>query len=213
MSRQDTSIGFYNYPVPTTAAITETILLAPSASGVYAGLPSPAFPLSTTTYPCGLNVSIPPDIALSESWDGHPFEVRIAGRLTTTATTNFTVNLYNFTGAVLAGGPSAANYKGASLTGTGVTKLTTGTATAVGTGGASVNFTFAQQFIWDSVSKTLAVAAAPVTYQLGAAVTNTVSAATVASLASTDLNFAPSFTYSATNTPVLTVTEFVINRI
>lgn len=211
MARVDTSIGLYNYPVPTTTATTETILLAPSASGVYAGFPSPAFPLSTTTYPTGLNISIPPDVALG-TYDGRPFEILIAGKLTTTATTSFTINLYQFTQACL-GAPSGAAYKGASLSGTGVTKLVTGTATAVGTGGASVNFTFRQQYIWDSVSGILCAANAPATFQKGVTVSNTQSAATVASLAETDLNFAPSFTYSATNSPVLVLTDFVINRV
>lgn len=212
MARQDTSVGLYNYPVAAITGTTETVLLAPSASGVYAGFPSPTFPLSTSTYPCGLNISIPPDIALSESWDGHPFEILIAGRLTTTATTNFTLNLYQYTQAVL-GSPSGSAYLGASTSGTGVTKLVTGTATAVGTGGASVNFVFRQQYIWDSVSKLLAAANAPTTFQKGVTVANTQSAATVASLGATDLNFAPSFTFSAANTPALTLTEFVINRI
>jgi hypothetical protein len=211
MSRQDTVVGFYNYPVPTTTATTETILLAPSASGVYAGLPSPTFPLTTTTYPCGLNIAPPPDVVLG-TLDGRPFEIFIAGKLTTTATTSFTINLYQYTAAAL-GSPSGAAYRGASTTGTGVTKLVTGTATAVGSGGASTNFTFRQQYIWDSVSKTLAAANAPATFQAGVTVANTQSAATVASLAETDLNFAPSFTYSATNSPVLLLTDFVINRI
>lgn len=212
MSRQDSVIGFYSYPVPTTTATTETILLAPSASGTYAGLPSPIFPLSTTTFPTGLNIAPPPDIALG-TLNGRPFEIFIAGYLTTTATTSFTVNLYNFTAAALAGGPSASSYKGASTSGTGVTKLVTGTATAVGTGGASVNFVFRQQYIWDSVSGLLCAANAPTTFQKGVTVSNTQSAATVASLAETDLNFAPSFTYSATNSPTLVLTDFVINRI
>ena len=211
MSRQDAVIGLYNYPVASTTATTETILLAPTASGLYAGLPSPVFPLSTTTNPCGLNLAPPPDIALG-TLEGRAFEILIAGKLTTTATTSFTINLYQFTQACL-GAPSGSAYKGASITGTGVTKLVTGTATAVGAGGASVNFIFRQQYIWDSVSKTLAAANAATTFQGGASVANTQSAATVASLAETDLNFSPSFTYSATNSPTLVLTDFVINRI
>lgn len=211
MARNDTSIGLYNYPVPTTTATTETVLLAPSASGVYAGLPSPVFPLSTSTFPTGLNISPPVDVNLGE-FDGHAFEVLVAGKLTTTATTSFTLNLYQYTAAAL-GSPSGAAYKGASVTGTGVTKLITGTATAVGTGGASVNFVLRTQFVWDSVSKSLCVASTPVMYQNGASVALTVTTAATTGLALADLNFAPSFTYSATNSPVLTLTEFVINKI
>lgn len=212
MARNDTSIAFYNYPVATTTATTETVLLAPTATGIYAGLPSPVFPASTTANPCGLNLTVPPDVALGE-FDGHAFEVLIAYKLTTTATTSFTINLYNYTAAVLAGGPSATGYLGAAITGTGVTKLITGTATAVGTGGASVNGVFRAQFIWDSASKVLAASNTPVQFQKGATVTLTATNATVTGLGQTDLNFAPSFTYSVTNSPTLVITEFVINRI
>jgi hypothetical protein len=215
MARQDTSVGLYNYPVATTTLTTENIVLAPTAAGLYPGFPSPTFPLSTSTYPTALILSVPPDIALSESWDGHPFEINVSGRLTTSATSNFLMNLYNVTNAAsYAGGPSGSAYKAASTSGTGVTKLLTGTATAVGTGGASVNFNFKSQWIWDSVSKTLALAAAPIFYQLGAAVTVTTTNATVTSIGVSDLNFTLSLTYSSsTAAPALTITEWVINRL
>lgn len=215
MARNDTSVGFYNYPVATTTATTETILLAPTATGIYAGLPSPVFPNSTSTFPCGLNVSVPPDVALGE-FDGHPFEVLIAGRLTTTATTNFTIGLYEYTAAALAGGPSASSYTGAAITGTGVNKLlsNSGAPVAVGTNGASTNFVLRAQFIWDSVSKTLAASNTPVLFFKGATVAMTIaSSGLITGIGQTDLNFAPSITYSATNSPTLVLTEFVINRV
>ena len=215
MARQDTSVGYYNYPVATTTSTSANIILAPAASGVYPGFPSPAFPLSTTTYPAALILSVPPDIALSESWDGHAFEVTVAGRLTTSATSNFLLSLYNVTNAASYGAtPSGSAYKAASTSGTGVTTLVTGTATAVGTGGASVNFVFRSQWVWDSISKTLAAVNAPTMYQLGASVTATATNATVASLGSTDLNFTLGITYSsATAAPALVLTEYVINKL
>jgi hypothetical protein len=215
MARQDTSVGYYNYPVATTTSTAEQIVLAPTASGVYPGFPSPLFPLSTSTYPAALILSVPPDIALSESWDGHPFEVTVAGRLTTSATSNFTLNMRNVTYAASYGAtPSGSAYKAASTSGTGVTTLLTGTATAVGTGGASINFVMKSQWIWDSVSKTLAAASTATTYQLGTSITTTATNATVTSLGSTDLNFTLGVTYSsATAAGALTLTEWVINRI
>jgi hypothetical protein len=215
MARQDTCVGYYNYPVAATTSTSELIVLAPTASGTYPGFPSPVFPLSTTTYPAALILSVPPDIALSESWDGHSFEIVVAGRLTTSATSNFTLNMRNVTYAASYGAtPSGSAYKAASTSGTGVTTLLTGTATAVGTGGASVNFIMKSQWIWDSVSKTLAAANAPTTYQLGASVTTTATNATVTSLGSTDLNFTLGVTYSsATAAGALTLTEWTIAKI
>lgn len=209
MSRVDTSIGIYNYPVATTTATTQTALLAPTASGIYPSLPSPSIPLSTTTFPAGLWIGVPADIAGGE-FDGHPFEVKVAGKLTTTATTSLTVALYNATAASFAGGPGATSYTLATL-GTGCTKVAgNGTPSAVGTGGASVNFVLSVQFIWDSVSKNLSTLANTL-YINGSLVTTT--PANVTALGQADLNFIPAFTYSATNSPVLTLTEFVINRI
>jgi hypothetical protein len=215
MARQDTSVGYYNYPVATTTSTSANIILAPTASGVYPGFPSPLFPLSTSTYPAALILSVPPDVALSESWDGHPFEIVVAGRLTTSATSNFLLNMYNVTNAASYGAtPSGSAYKAASTSGTGVTTLITGTATAVGSGGASVNFVARGQFIWDSISKTLNAANAASTYQAGSSVSTANTTASVTSIAATDLNFTLGITYSsATAAPALVLTEWVINRI
>lgn len=209
MARVDTSVGIYNYPVATTTATTETALLAPTASGLYPGFPSPEFPLSTSSVPVGLFIGIPSDI-VGSVYDGHPFEVRVAGKLTTTATTSLTVNLYNAKQSTFSGGPSASSYTIATL-GTGCTKVVTnGTPQAVGSGGASVNVMQTASFIWDSVSKNLSTLSGTL-YVNGTSVTTTLANAT--SVAITDINFIPSFTYSATNSPVLTLTEFVINRL
>lgn len=209
MSRQDTVCAWYSYPVATTTVTTETALLAPIASGLYAGLPSPTIPLSTSTNPVGLFVGAPPDIVGSE-FDGHPFEVKLSAKLTTTATTSLTVNLYNAKASSFNSGPGSTGYTIASL-GTGCTKVAgNGTPSAIGTGGASVNLVLTAQFLWDSVSNHLSTLATTL-YINGTLVTTTATNAT--SVGTTDLNFIPSFTYSATNSPVLTVAELVINRI
>lgn len=216
MSRVDTSIGIYNYPF-TTSGTAETALLVPSATGVYPSLPSPRFPLSTSSTPVVFWQGVPPDIAGNE-FDGHVFEVLVAAKVTTSATANLTVNLYNAKNSSFASGPGSAGYTistALSSPGAGVTKIYTGTATAVGTGGVSVNFVTRVQFIWDSVSGILGIANPPTTYQGGSstAITNTINATTgVASVGLTDINFFPSFTVSA-GTASVVLTEFVINRI
>jgi hypothetical protein len=216
MARLDTSSGFENYPIPLAsyAAGTEQALIAPTASGVYPSLPSPAFPLSTVTYPCVLYVTPSPDIAGSV-YDGHPFSIRLSAKFTTAASVNTSilVNLYHATNAVLAGGPTAAAYSVVTaLTGTGVTKLVTGTSTAANS--VSGMFTFEGAYIWDSVSKQLGIANVGTTWQKGSTVSTTQTTAVVGSLSNVnDLNFYPSFTFATTVPTAFTVTEFVINRI
>ena len=206
MSRNDTSIGIYNFP-QTVAVTTETALLAPTASGVYPGLPSPVIPLSTSTYPAGVFIGVPADVAGGE-FDGHPFEVVLAAKVTTSATANLTVNLYNAKASTFAGGPAASTYTLATL-GSGCTDVAPGSATAVGTGGASINVLVRATFLWDSTSKTLSTLTVT-QYQKGASVSTTPANATT--VAQGDLNFIPSFTVSA-GTATITVTEFVINRL
>jgi glutamine amidotransferase PdxT len=212
MSRNDTSYGVQNYSVPLSLYDTsERVLYAPLVNSP--GFPSPLFPLSTSTYPVALFITPSPDISGSV-FDGHPFEVKFAAKFTTTASLNITLNMYQVTNAVLTSGITSTTYGSlvqASPSVTGLTKLVTGTATAANT--TSGTITFSQQYTWDSTSKLLGINNAAVTYQKGVAISNTQSAATVASLAAIDLNFIPTFTLSATGTTVLTITEFVIDRI
>jgi hypothetical protein len=215
MARQDTVAGYQNYPLPLSLYSTsELVLLAPTATSTqYPTLPSPSIPLSTSTYPVALYVTPSPDIAGSV-YDGHPFEIKIAAKFTTTASLNITLNLYQVTNAVLTSGITSATYAGLVQAGpsvTGLTKLVTGTATAANT--TSGTLTFSQQYAWDSTSKLLGINSAAVTYQKGVAISNTQSAATVASLAQIDLNFLPSFTFSAAGVSVFTITEITINRL
>lgn len=208
MARNDSSFGIYNYP-QTVAVTSETALLAPSASGVYPALPSPEFPLSTTTYPTGLFIGIPADIAGSV-FDGHPFEVSLALKVTSTATTNMLVNLYNAKASSFAGGPAASGYTLATLS-TGTTKVVTGTATSGLTSSVSVNYWLKAQFVWDSVTQKLGYCVAT-QYQSGAVVAVAASSS-VSTVAAGDLNFIPSFTFASAATTTINVTEFVINRV
>lgn len=213
--RIDTSVGFQNYPLPLASytAGTEQALLAPTASGVYPSLPSPVFPLSTATYPCVLYASIPQDVA-GGVWDGHPFQIKIEAKFTTAASVNTSIlmNLYQATNAVLAGGPSSSAYSVVTaLTGTGVTKLVTGTSTAANSTSGTLVYTGA--YSWDSTSGLLGIADVGTTYQKGVSISTSQTAATVASLTAKDLNFYPSFTFTTTVPTVFTVTEFSINRL
>ena len=213
--RQDSSYGIQNYVVTPSqyTAGSEQVLYAPLAAGVNPGFPSPVFPLSTSTYPVAAYITPSPDIAGSV-FDGHPFELRFAAKFTTGGTCSILLNMYQVTNAVLTAGVSNASYTAltqASPLGTGITKLVTGTSTAANT--TSGTLTFTQQYTWDSVSKLLGINNAAVTYQKGVVVSNTQSAATVASLNAIDLNFIPSFTF-ATNVPtVFTITEFALVRV
>ena len=211
MARNDTVAGFYNYAVPLSLyGTSEQVLYAPLVSTP--GFQSPLFPLSTSTYPVAAYVTPTPDIVGGE-FDGHPFEIKLAIKFTTTASTNITLNFYQVTNAVLTSGITSTTYAGlvqASPSVSGLTKLVTGSATAANT--TSGTLTFSQQYTWDSTSKLLGINNAAVTYQKGVAISNTQSAATVASLAQIDLNFLPSFTFSAAPS-VFTITEFVIDRI
>lgn len=213
--RNDSSYGIQNYVVTPSqyTAGSEQVLYAPLAAGVNPNFPSPLFPLSTSTYPIAVYIAPSPDIAGSVL-DGHAFEVKFAAKFTTAASASITLNMYQVTNAVLTSGITSTTYAGlvqASPSVTGLTKLVTGTSTAANT--TSGTITFSQQYAWDSVSKLLAINGTAITYQKGVAITNTQSAATVASLAFTDLNFIPTFTFTTALPTVVTVTEFAIVRI
>ena len=215
MARNDTSFGLQNYVVTPSqyTAGSEQVLYAPLASGVNPNFPSPLFPLSTSTYPVAVYIAPSPDIAGSV-FDGHPFEIKFAAKFTTAASASITLNMYQVSGSVLTSGITSTTYgtlTQASPSGTGITKLVTGTSTAANT--TSGTITFSQQYAWDSVSKLLAINTTAITYQKGVAISNTQSAATVASLAFTDLNFIPTFTFTTALPTVFTVTELVINRV
>ena len=215
MARQDTVAGFQNYSLTPSLTLytagSEQVLYAPLATAP--GFPSPIFPLSTATYPVALYVTPSPDIAGGEL-DGHPFEVKLALKVTTAASASITLNMYQVTNAVLTSGVTSTTYASlvqATPSVSGLTKLVTGTSTAINT--TSGTIVFSQQYTWDSVSKLLAIATPATTYQKGVAISNTQSAATVASLAAIDLNFIPTFTFTTALPTVVTVTEFSINRV
>lgn len=213
MARVDTSAGFQNYSLPTSlyTAGSENVLFAPTTNAP--GFPSPLFPLSTSTYPIALFVAPSPDIAGSV-YDGHPFSIRIAAKFTTAANCSILMNLYQVTNSVLTSGSTSTTYgtlTQASPSGTGITKLVTGTSTAANT--TSGTIVYEGQYMWDSVSKLLGISNVGTTYQKGVSITTTQSAATVASLNFNDLNFIPSFTFT-TNLPTsFVITEFSIDRI
>lgn len=221
MARQDTVIGLYNYAVKTAdyAGLTESALQAPSASGVYPGYPSPAFPLSNqvisgTTYPVVLWQGVPPDVAGGE-FDGHPFEVKICGTATGAATCTLAVKLYQASNAVLTSGITSSTY--ATLTahgpsGTGISQIVSSSAIALGST-AKVNFTLNAPLQWDATSKTLNWASAPSFYAIGATLTATTGTVTTTSVGQTDLNFFPTFTWGTAFGGALTITEFVINKL
>lgn len=217
MARQDTVAGIYNYPAQLAqlAGLTETALLAPTAAGVYPSLPSPTFPLSTTTYPVVLWQGVSPDIAGGE-FDGHPFEVRISGSAVGPAgTSTMLIKLYQASNAVLTSGITSTTY--ATLTthgpsGTGISGLVGSSAITLSSS-VKTNFTLAARLIWDSTSKQLNFAEAPIFYSIGVTATPTVTNASTASVGTSDLNFFPTFTWGTTVAASVTLSEFVINKL
>lgn len=210
MSRQDTVAGYPAMNYSQAVAVTSnTALLAPSAAGVSPYFPSPSIPLSTVTYPSGVFVGVSPDIAGSV-FDGHPFEVSLSLTASSTATTNTLINLYNAKASSFAGGPSATGYTLATL-GTGCTLVNTGTATANLTSTVTINYSLKAQFLWDSLTGILSWLGA-VQYQNGVLIANAAHA-NATSVAATDLNFIPSFTFASAATTTVNIKEFVINRL
>ena len=218
MARQDTVVGIYNYPVPLAqyTGLTETALLAPNASGVYPGFPSPTFPLGTATYPVVLWQGVSPDVAGGE-FDGHAFEVKITGKATgPSGTSTLLVKLYQASNAVLTSGVTSTTY--AQLlthgpSGTGIAQVSSSSAFTL-TSSVVTNFTFTAQFIWDSVSKQLNAASVPTVYAIGATATGVIgSSASTASVGLLDLNFFPTFTWGTTIGTSLVLSEFVISRL
>jgi hypothetical protein len=214
--KQDTVVGFQNYTVPLAsyAGITETALLAPFASGYYPSLPSPEFPLSTATYPVVMYVSVPPDVAGGEL-DGHAFEVMIAGTVTGASTCTFDLKLWQATNAVLQSGITSTTY--ATLlthppSGTGITGVVGSSAVTLSST-VKTNFRLVAPLIWDSTSKQLNFAGAPVFYAIGATATPTVTNASITGLGQTDLNFFPTFTWGTAFGGSLVLSEFGINRL
>jgi hypothetical protein len=216
MANQNTVGGFENYPLPLSlyTAGSENVLFAPTASGVYTSLPSPLFPLSTSANPVALYAAPSPDISGSV-YDGHPFEIKLAIKFTTTGTCSIKVNLYQVTNAVLTSGLTSTTYATltqASPSGTGINELIAGTSTAANT--TSGTIIYSGQYIWDSVGKILGIANVGTTFQKGVSITTTQQSSGAVTVSNfTDLNFIPSFTF-ATNLPsVFTITEFSINRV
>lgn len=200
MAQQNTVALIQNLPSQSIVGTAETALLVP-AQGLYAGYPSPALAAGA-----GFALGIK-DIAGGEI-DGHPFAVRLAGRVTTAGAINFTAKLYQVPGAIFAAGTQGT---------VGNDNVTVAlAATSVAT--ATVNFVVEAQYLWDSVTGVLGgfVTAAQIN-----GVNIAANAGTVATLVATtkitglgvgDLNFMPSFTFGTAGANSVQVTEFGIDR-
>jgi hypothetical protein len=217
MATQNTVFGIYNYPVPLSlyGAGAETSLYAPTAANQFPSLPSPLFPLSTATYPVVLWIGPGNDITGGEL-DGHPFDLKIAGKITAPAAgCTLIMNVYQATRAVLTSLVNSTTY--ATLTtqppsGTGINEIATGASGGALTANVSTNFVFTIPLIWDSTSTKLCFTDLAMLYQKGVSIvaTNNTAATTVSSF--TDLNFFPTFNFTTAVPTSLTITEFVINR-
>lgn len=199
----NTTIGYQNLPAQSiTTTATATPLLVP-AQGLYATLPSP-----TLAAGAGLWVGIPQDVANSEC-DGHPFKVRVAGKIFTGAASTVTFVLYQVPAATIAAGTVS--------TLAGDQAVVTLAASASITGAA--NFVVEAEFLWDSTSTKLNGFLTSASFSganigtFGAASTPVTVPYTVASGVN-GLNFIPTFSFSAGNAAnTVTVTEFALDRV
>jgi len=201
MANQNSVAGFPNGLFTqsiTTAA--ETPLTVP-ATGVFAGLPSPALQAGS-----GLWIGPSPDIQGSVL-DGHPFKVRVAGKVFTGAASIFTTKLYNVPATIAAAGTAGTLAND-------VLVLTSVSASLTG----AFNFLVEAQCLWDSVSGKLSLSTgvnvmagvAPATLTPVSPTTTVYTAPATVSL----LNFIPSFTFGTANAAnTVQVTEFVIDRV
>ena len=207
MSRQDSSFGLRNY-VQTVSGSSATPLLSPPSAGINPSFPSPLYPLTTTTYPVGVFISVPRDSG--QTIDGHPFEVSLTANISGTTTTNVLVSLFQATQASWIDGPYAGTYTLGTL-GTGCTNILTGTATSGITSTVSVSVWMKAQFVWSSKTGILGLAAAQ--QYISGNVVSVAATANVSSLKLQDLNFIPQFTFASGGTNTITISEFTINRL
>lgn len=204
MATSNTTVGFLDLPLQSIAGTTETALLTP-ASG-YGTLPSPTFAAGS-----GLVVGFPPDIAGNLNFDAHSFVVRLVGKILTAGSYTFKPSLYQVPGSIVTAGTAGT--------------LSNDNAVAVGaatsSGGAGTqNFILEARFLWDSTSKKLNGGVQ--LYQINGVniAVGTPSGTAgqfqvttqVTSVAITDLNFIPSFTFGTAGVNGVTVTEFVIDK-
>lgn len=194
MSNVNTMSGIYNVPAQTITGTSATPLLVPAA-GVYAGFPSPAQATGT-----GLYVQLNPDILNNDTYDGHPFLVRLVGIVNTAVSSSFTGELRFGTSATASSDTSIG--------------VTTGSITAF-TGKA--NFMLEAQLLWDSSTANMGgwftkqyYTAAGLTF--GAQAVSTVYNAALVSGAPPALTFIPVFTFGAAGANTVQITEFTIDR-
>jgi|SRR5882762_2010220 len=195
MSSANTSSGFYGLPaqIITTGGGAEStsvpLVVPPFTYNSGFPLPSPTLTAGSPLY-----VQVPPDIATgSMDWDGHPFRVRLAGKVHTGATA--TLTLY------LTLGNSATNG------GTGGNRISTGVTAAV-TG--DNNFVLDTDFIWDSTSAALN---SNVSGNGAGSLIATAAGTSKAGVTQSTLIFTPFFLFSVANAAnSVALAEFTIDR-
>lgn len=203
MSNVNTINGWYNLPAQVVSSGTETTLAVP-ATGLYPSLPSPVFAAGN-----GLSAGINADLSANMTYGGHPFRVRVVGRLNTGVSSTVTLKLYQVPGSIVSAGTS-----GTVANDNVVVALT---ASSAFTGAA--NFVVEAEFIWDSVSGklngvvTLASVNNTITVANGGTAGVLTATTQVSGAGLGDMNFIPSVTFGTANAAnSITVTEFVIDR-
>jgi hypothetical protein len=200
----NTTIQWADLPLQSISGTTETALLVPATG--YGTLPSPTLAASA-----GLTLGLPQDIANNNTYDCHAFVVRLVGKILTAGSYTFKPSLYQVPQSIINAGTQATLSNDSAVF--------VGAATSSG-GAGTQSFLIEAKFIWDSTTKKLTggvetylingvnIAVGTPSGTAGQFQVTTV----VSSVALTDLNFLPSFTFGTAGVNGVTVTEFSIDR-
>lgn len=194
MSNMNSFQGYQNLPTQTITVTTDTPLLVP-AQGLYSTLPSPTFAAGAALY-----LGLGGDVFSNATYDGHPFTVRVAGKINVAVT-----NVVNVTWKL-----------GSSTTSSSNTTITGATAASASLAAGAYNFWLEVEFIWDSVSQLLV---GVVSGSVGGtaktpAGTTALSVANINTTTTPNFQFLPSFQFATTANAAnsITVTELLIDR-
>lgn len=193
MSNVNTFAGLYNVPAQTITTTSATPLLVP-ASG-YPGFPSPLLPAGA-----GLYASIGPDIIGNDTFDGHPFLVRMCAKVNTAVSSSLTAEVRFGTSSTASSDSSIG--------------VTTGAITAFTGNG---NVVLEATLFWDSVNQELFGNFTKQYYTAAGGTFAAPTATTALAVANVNgappaMTFIPVFTFGAAGANTVTVTELTIDR-
>lgn len=212
MSNVNTTAGLYNVPKKFIGVTTAFQVFTVPAAGLYPGYPSPTLPVGSA-----LSVGLS-DIDGSQSFDGRPFKVKVAGEVLGIATSTFTLTLGHSTRANVGQIGAAAPVTALGAAGTGFVSLATLFSTLT-LGALSGKFYSEILCLWSSLSDRLATGHFSVSALSNGALLPGppvwAASTAVAVTAITDLNFvlSASINTAADATTYVQLNEFSVERV